>query len=420
MLDRDKLRGNALDRITELEKRIEDLRDLSRPTEVIIYENPDWQQIAGWISTGTVLRSINGEIILDPNVPCIQIGAGGFIESEDFAAGVSGFQINGGVAEFNDVTIRGTIYAVLGEIGGWIIGATSLMDAAGEVGMSSAVTGGDDVRFWAGGVVPATAPFSVTEAGVLAATAGTVGRWEMTALSLGGMDPGATAYEIVTLAFQWVGWAQFAIFDTFDDETKRESPDPSAFDASNAGGILTNGGDDTADRVFGWYSKVYTDMTTVTSGTSDDVGLNYLEDADGDWFEDQYIGFVLVDSATTEFAITGCTETPRRIVIAGTPAAGAYTIKADDPAYCAGFASFSDSTQGGGDGFTKLEVTFDDGANWLTLLDTSVPTNYLGGGVAIVNTGTTYQFRVSLTNDGAGAGAVMHNVIVCTDPSPWG
>jgi len=129
MLERDKLRGNALDRITELETRLEDLRDMSRPTEVIIYENPDWQQIAGWISTGTVLRSINGKIILDPGTPCIQIGAGGYIESEDFVAGTSGFQINGGVAEFNDVTIRGTIYATLGVIGGWTIGATSLSTA---------------------------------------------------------------------------------------------------------------------------------------------------------------------------------------------------------------------------------------------------------------------------------------------------
>ena len=43
---------------------------------------------------------------------------------------------------------------------GWTIGATALSDTAGVVGMSSAVTAGDDIRFWAGHATPASAPFT--------------------------------------------------------------------------------------------------------------------------------------------------------------------------------------------------------------------------------------------------------------------
>jgi hypothetical protein len=48
------------------------------------------------------------------------------------------------------------------------------MDATGAVGMSSAVTVGDDIRFWAGNVTPAIASFRVTEAGVLTANSATI------------------------------------------------------------------------------------------------------------------------------------------------------------------------------------------------------------------------------------------------------
>lgn len=75
----------------------------------------------------------------------------------------------------SSATISGSITATTGYIGGWVVGATDLKDTAGLVGMSSAVTGGDDVRFWAGNTTPASAPFYVTESGFLAASSGTVG-----------------------------------------------------------------------------------------------------------------------------------------------------------------------------------------------------------------------------------------------------
>lgn len=58
--------------------------------------------------------------------------------------------------------------------GGWTIGATSITDTAGVVGLSSAVTGGDDIRIWAGNATPASASFRVTEAGAVTATSATV------------------------------------------------------------------------------------------------------------------------------------------------------------------------------------------------------------------------------------------------------
>jgi hypothetical protein len=81
------------------------------------------------------------------------------------------------------------ITATTGTIGGWVIGATSIEDAAGTVGMSSAVAfPGDDVRFWAGNVDPEIAPFFVRDDGFLRAsdaeitgqinaTTGLIGGW---------------------------------------------------------------------------------------------------------------------------------------------------------------------------------------------------------------------------------------------------
>lgn len=74
----------------------------------------------------------------------------------------------------SSLTIVGSITATTGAIGGWTIGATSITDTAGTVGMSSAVTAGDDIRFWAGHTTPASAPFKVTEAGALTASSATV------------------------------------------------------------------------------------------------------------------------------------------------------------------------------------------------------------------------------------------------------
>jgi hypothetical protein len=71
-------------------------------------------------------------------------------------------------------TISGSITATTGSIGGWIVDADSIKDVAGVVGLSSAITAGDDIRFWAGDAIASSAPFRVTEAGALVATSATV------------------------------------------------------------------------------------------------------------------------------------------------------------------------------------------------------------------------------------------------------
>ena len=72
--------------------------------------------------------------------------------------------------------IEGEIEAASGLIGGFEIGADYIRDVANSMGLASTVTGGDDVRFWAGDTFAnrATADFRVTESGLLTATGATI------------------------------------------------------------------------------------------------------------------------------------------------------------------------------------------------------------------------------------------------------
>lgn len=67
------------------------------------------------------------------------------------------------------LAINGTLTATTGSIGGFDIGSDYIRDAGNSMGLASTVTGGDDVRFWAGDTYAnrATAPFRVTEAGAI-------------------------------------------------------------------------------------------------------------------------------------------------------------------------------------------------------------------------------------------------------------
>jgi hypothetical protein len=74
------------------------------------------------------------------------------------------------------LTITGSLSATTGAIGGFDIGADYIRDAANSMGLASTVTGGDDVRFWAGAAFASrsTAPFRVTEAGAMVASSATI------------------------------------------------------------------------------------------------------------------------------------------------------------------------------------------------------------------------------------------------------
>lgn len=102
-----------------------------------------------------------------------------FIRSMNWKPRTSGFTLEGstGYAEFTNVYISGDIHALTGSIGGFIINEHSIVDEDDSFGMSSTVTGADDVRFWAGDTYANRhiAPFRVTESGVLYATSGAIG-----------------------------------------------------------------------------------------------------------------------------------------------------------------------------------------------------------------------------------------------------
>lgn len=56
------------------------------------------------------------------------------------------------------------------EIGGYKVDLTSLASKNGVVGLSSAITGGDDIRIWAGDSARPDAPFRVYESGLMIAS----------------------------------------------------------------------------------------------------------------------------------------------------------------------------------------------------------------------------------------------------------
>lgn len=112
-----------------------------------------------------------------------------WIKSKNFLPHARGFYLDArtGYLEAANAYIVGNITAESGNIGGFEIGASYIRDAANSFGLSSTVTAGDDVRFWAGATMVnmAAAPFRVTEAGVLTATSGTIGGCVLSASSIG-------------------------------------------------------------------------------------------------------------------------------------------------------------------------------------------------------------------------------------------
>src|SRR3990167_8937416 len=118
--------------------------------------------VPGNLSVADEVRSesiISGEV--DGNLSFI----GGFIQSKNYVSGSTGWQLTPTSGQINfAITIgAGSI------IGGFEVGADYIRDVANSMGMASTVTGGDDVRFWAGDTYAnrATADFRVTEAGAV-------------------------------------------------------------------------------------------------------------------------------------------------------------------------------------------------------------------------------------------------------------
>lgn len=125
---------------------------------------------------------------------------GSDLSSSNYKAGSIGWKLfSNGNLEASNGTFRGSITASTGTIGGWVINSDNIKDVAGTTGLSSTVTVGDDIRFWAGHATPSSAPFRVTEAGVLTATSGTIGGWTLSSseLSSGKVKLQSTAERIL-------------------------------------------------------------------------------------------------------------------------------------------------------------------------------------------------------------------------------
>lgn len=111
------------------------------------------------------------------------------------SAGIAGYN-SAGTATFTldpetgSVTLSGTVTATAGVIGGWTLGATSLTAGSGAttVGLDS---GGTNPAFYAGSATPGSAPYRVTQAGVLTASGATIsGTITATTGTIGGFEIG--------------------------------------------------------------------------------------------------------------------------------------------------------------------------------------------------------------------------------------
>jgi hypothetical protein len=180
--------------------------------------------------------------------------------------------------------------------------------------------------------------------------------------------------------------------------------------------ITSIGGSDTPNRVFGFVSKTYANITNVYAGTSTSVGVGYLTDTAQNWFTNENMNLTLIDSSSASFTVLS--NTANTLVVSGTPAAGAYVLRDALPKYTVAFCSYEDSTQGGY-GYVKMEVSFDGGANYQTFLDTKNNVDDTEGTMSIVNQGRSYVVRISLINDASGNSPFVYNFLCCTDPSPW-
>jgi hypothetical protein len=79
----------------------------------VFFNRSDGVELAKFSTTGARI----GNIVIDPTS----------LTSGNYVAGIAGFKIgDDGNAEFNDVTVRGTIYATAGDIGGWTLGDNEL------------------------------------------------------------------------------------------------------------------------------------------------------------------------------------------------------------------------------------------------------------------------------------------------------
>jgi hypothetical protein len=171
--------GDATPGRNNLFELLDDVETAGLTGNSIIIYNPttgQWENaeaIGSWAISSTALY-LNGAT--DADSSGMSSSDYPFYAGKKFADRASApFRVTkAGVLYATGATISGSISATTGNIGGWVVGTNDIKDVAGVVGLSSLVTAGDDIRFWAGHATPASAPFRLTEAGALVATSATI------------------------------------------------------------------------------------------------------------------------------------------------------------------------------------------------------------------------------------------------------
>lgn len=149
------------------------------------------------------VTEVAGVLVVDPNAASLYIkrgrGPGKFNDADTpfFVDRDGRFSLGTSVVwepSTDELTVSGTIIATGGEIGGFVIGADFIRDNANSFGLASTITGGNDVRFWAGDTFAnrATAPLRFYENGTGVIAGFTVGASTLSA------GAGITAISIST------------------------------------------------------------------------------------------------------------------------------------------------------------------------------------------------------------------------------
>lgn len=116
-------------------------------------------------ATFQVFGGIGGQNIDAANIVTGSITTNEIAASTITGGNISSLSISGKTALFDT-----------GTVGGWTMGANSLLAGSGAttVGFDTTSTGGDDIRIYAGSLTASSAPFRVTESGALTASSATI------------------------------------------------------------------------------------------------------------------------------------------------------------------------------------------------------------------------------------------------------
>lgn len=137
-----------------------------------------------------VLKVVNGRLVTSNLASDPSLGNSLTIISDDINLDGMNINLNGSrgitiTSPYFNVTKDGTITSTAGQIGGWTLTDKRLYSGSGSsyVALDSG-TSNVNYSIWAGNSTPSSAPFSVTRAGAIKSTSGTIGGWTLSSSAL--------------------------------------------------------------------------------------------------------------------------------------------------------------------------------------------------------------------------------------------